>query len=103
MFSDISYDIFHKRSQPEYAGIDMMHMPCVHSNISVTARLDITYSQFHSFFRHCSSPVFFVSQMVSLIILLKNKGYTLKILLKRTRALLNKVKFYFGISMFRVL
>jgi hypothetical protein len=81
----------------------MMHMPCVHSNISVTARLDITYSQFHSFFRHCSSPVFFVSQMVSLIVLLKNKGYTLKILLKRTRALLNKVKFYFGISMFRVL
>ncbi len=38
------------------------------------------------------------SQMVSLIVILKNKGYPLKILLKRTTGLLNKPKFLFGIS-----
>jgi hypothetical protein len=44
---------------------------------------------------------FFVSQMVSLIVLLKNKGYPQKILLKRSRGLFNKEKFLFGISAFR--
>jgi len=40
--------------------------------------------------------------MVSLIIFLKVKGYPLKILLKRTRGLLIKEKFFFGISTFGV-
>jgi len=40
--------------------------------------------------------------MVSLIVLLKIKGYPLEILLKRTRGLLNKEKFLFGISAFGV-
>ncbi len=31
----ISCDIFDKCSQPEYAGIEMIHMPHVHSNISI--------------------------------------------------------------------
>jgi hypothetical protein len=43
---------------------------------------------------------FFVSQMVSLIVLLKNKGYPQKVLLERTRGLVNKEKFLFGISAF---
>jgi hypothetical protein len=43
---------------------------------------------------------FFVSQIVILIVLLKNKGYRQKILLERTRGLLNKEKFHFGISAF---
>jgi hypothetical protein len=38
--------------------------------------------------------------MVSLIVLLKNKGYPLKILLKRTRGLLNKDNFNIRISAF---
>jgi hypothetical protein len=36
--------------------------------------------------------------MVSLIVFLKAKGYPLKVLLKRTRGLLLKEKFLFGIS-----
>ncbi len=40
--------------------------------------------------------------MVSLIVLLKSKGHPLRILLKRTRGLLNKEKFLFGISAFGV-
>ncbi len=36
---------------------------------------------------------FFISPMVSLIVLLNNKGYPLKILLKWTRGLLNKEEF----------
>jgi len=32
----LSCDIFDKRSQPEYAGIEMIRMPHVHSNISIT-------------------------------------------------------------------
>jgi hypothetical protein len=36
------------------------------------------------------------------MVLLKNKGYALKNLLKRTRGLLRKEKFLFGISAFGV-
>ncbi len=49
---------------------------------------------------------FFISQMVSLIVLLNNKGCPLKILLKWTRGLLNKEEFLFRISaigVFRVI
>ncbi len=36
-----SCDIFDKHSQPEYTGIEMLRMPHVHSNISVTAKLGV--------------------------------------------------------------
>jgi hypothetical protein len=45
---------------------------------------------------------FFVFQMVSLIVFLKAKGYPLKVLLKRTRGLVLKEKFLFGISAFGI-
>jgi hypothetical protein len=70
----ISCDIFDKGSQPEYAGIEMIRMPHVHSNISITAQLGVISSQFYRFLRLCSCKEFFVSQMVSLIVLLKTKG-----------------------------
>jgi hypothetical protein len=57
---------------------------------SQVAKLGIVNSQFYKFLRLCSSKDFFVSQMVSLIVPLKNKGYPLNILCKRTRGLLNK-------------
>ncbi len=41
----LSCDIFDKCSQPEYAGIEMIRMPHVHSNISVTAKLGVINSQ----------------------------------------------------------
>jgi hypothetical protein len=44
-------------------------------------------SQFYRFLRTCSSKDFFVSQLFSLIVLLKNKGYPLKILFKCWRGL----------------
>ncbi len=75
----------------------------VHSNISITAKLGVINTQIYRFPRLCSCKKFFVSQMVSLIVLLKNEGYPVKILLKRTRGLLNKGKFLFGISAFGVL
>ncbi len=37
----LPYDIFDKRSQPKYAGIEMIRMPRVHSNISMTAKLGL--------------------------------------------------------------
>jgi hypothetical protein len=92
--------IFDKHSQPEYAGIDMICIPHVHSNIYVTAKLGVINSQFYSFLRICTSKAFFGSQMVSLSVLLKSKDHPLKILLKRTRGLLNKVQCLFGISAF---
>jgi hypothetical protein len=42
----ISCDISDKHSQPEYAGIEMICMPHVQSNISVTAMLEVINSQF---------------------------------------------------------
>jgi hypothetical protein len=59
-------------------GIEMIHMPHVHFNNSITAKLGVINSQFHRFLRLCSCKEFFVSQMVSFIVQLKNKGYPLK-------------------------
>ncbi len=98
----LSCDIFDKRSQPEYAGIEMIRMPHVHSNVSMTAKLGVINSQFYRFLRLCSCQKFFVFQMVSLIVLLKAKGYPFKVLLKRTRGLVFKDKFLFGISTFGI-
>jgi hypothetical protein len=39
-------DYFDKRSQPEYAGIEMIYVPLIHSNISITAKLGVINSQF---------------------------------------------------------
>jgi hypothetical protein len=83
--------IFDNCSQPLYAGIEMIHMPHVHSNISI-AQLGVTNSQFYRFLRLCSCKEFLVSQMVSRILLLKIQGHPLRILLKRSRGLLNKKK-----------
>jgi hypothetical protein len=80
----------------------MICMPHVHSNISITAKLGVINNQFYRFLRLCSWKEFFVSQMVNLIVLLKNKGYPLRILLKRTRGLLNNEKFFFEILAFGV-
>jgi hypothetical protein len=95
-------DIFDKHSQPEYAGIEMIRMPHVHSNISMTTKLGVINSQFYRFLSLCSCKKFFVFQMVSLIVFLKVKGYPLKVLLKRTRGLVLKEKFLFGISTFGI-
>jgi hypothetical protein len=78
----------------------MICMPHVHSNISIAAKFGVINSQLYRFLRLFNSKAFFVSQMASLIVLLKNKGYPL---LKRARGLLNKVKFLFGLSVFGVL
>jgi hypothetical protein len=79
----------------------MIRMPHVHSNISMTAKLGVINSQIYRFLRLCGCK-FFVSQMVSFIVFLKAKGYPLKVLLKRTRVLLLKEKFLFGISAFGI-
>jgi hypothetical protein len=42
----LSCDIFVKRSQPEYAGIEMIRMPHVHSNISMTVKLGLSIVNF---------------------------------------------------------
>jgi hypothetical protein len=98
----LSCNIFDKRSQPEYAGIEIIRMPHVHSNISMTAKLRVFNSQFYRFLRLCSCKKFFVFQMVNLIVFLKAKGYPLKVLLKRTRGLVLQEKFLFGISAFGI-
>jgi hypothetical protein len=59
----LSCDIFDKHSQPEYAGIEMIRMPHVHCNISMTAKLGVINSQIYRFLRLCSCKKFFVSQM----------------------------------------
>jgi hypothetical protein len=87
----LSCDIFDKRSQPEC----LMFIP-------ISQLLGFINSQFYRFLRLCSCKKFFVFQMVSLIVLLKIKGYPLKIILKRTRGLLNKEKILYAISAFGV-
>ncbi len=104
LFSVLSFILWNslKRSQPEYAGIEMIRIPQVHCNISTTAKLGVINSQFYRFFRLCCCKKFFVFQMVCLIVFLKAKGYPFKVLLKRTRGLVLKEKFLFGISAFGI-
>ncbi len=92
----ISCDMFDKHSQPQV----LTRSVC--SNISDTAKFGVINNQFYRCLRLCCCKDFFVSQMVNLVFLLKNKGYPLRILLKRTRGLLNRGKFLFGISVFGV-
>jgi hypothetical protein len=98
----LSCDIFDKHSQPESAGIELIRMPHVHSNISMTVKLGVINSQFCRFLRLCSCKKFFVFQLVSLVVFLKAKGYPFKVLLKRTRGLVLKEKFLFEISAFGI-
>jgi hypothetical protein len=67
--------------------------PRVHSNISTTVKLGDINSQFYSYWRFRSCEKFFVSHMGSLIVLLKNKDYPLKIWLRGLEVLFIKEKF----------
>jgi hypothetical protein len=51
---------------------DMICTPHDHSNVSITSELGVINSQFYMFLRHYSSKVFLISQMVNLIVILKN-------------------------------
>jgi hypothetical protein len=55
----------------------MICMCHVYSKMSITAKLGIINSQLYRFLRLCCSKDFFVSQTVSLLVFLKNKGYPL--------------------------
>jgi hypothetical protein len=46
-------------TRPEYAGIEMIRMPHVHSNISIILKLGVINSQFYRFLRLCSCKKFF--------------------------------------------
>jgi hypothetical protein len=48
-------DIFKKCMQPGYAGIDMIHMSWIHSNLSITAKLGIINNWL------CNSKIFSIS------------------------------------------
>jgi hypothetical protein len=56
----LSCDIFYKHFQRKHVGIDMIRMPHVHSNISMTAKLGDINSQFYRFLRLCSCKKFFL-------------------------------------------
>jgi hypothetical protein len=60
-------DIFDKRSQPEYAGTEMIRKPHVPSNIPMTIKLRVINSQFYKFLRLCNCKKFFVFQMLVLL------------------------------------
>jgi hypothetical protein len=61
-------EIFDKSTQPEYAGLDMIHMPHIDSNISIAANLGTINSVFYRFLRLSSSNIlcFSVGQSHSL-------------------------------------
>jgi hypothetical protein len=58
----------------------MIHMPHVHSNIFNITKLGIMNSQFYRILKLYNFKDSFISRMVNLIFLLKNKSYPLKIL-----------------------
>ncbi len=58
----------------QFLGIDSIHMPHIHSNISITAKLGIINNQFYRFLRLCSCNLFLDSEMVSIFVILKNES-----------------------------
>ncbi len=54
----ISCDIFDKRSQLEYAGVEIICMPYVHSNISIIAKLGVINSLIYRSLMLCTCKVF---------------------------------------------
>jgi hypothetical protein len=67
-------------TRQKYVGIDMIHMPRVHSNICIITNLGIMNSQFYKILKLYKFKDFLISCMVNLIFPLKNKSYPLKIL-----------------------
>jgi hypothetical protein len=59
----IPYDIFGERFELEYTSVDMIHMPHVHSNISIIVKLGFISNQFYKFLRLCVFKDFLVSHM----------------------------------------
>ncbi len=49
----LSYDIVEKRSQLEYANVELIRMPPVQSNVSTTTELWVMNSRFHRFLKLC--------------------------------------------------
>jgi hypothetical protein len=80
-------------------------MPLLHSRLLVHSMSTISgkYAFMVDLLRLCSCKEFFVSEMASLIVLLKNKGIILKILLKRTRGLLGKENPFWNFNIWSIL
>jgi hypothetical protein len=72
------------------AGNDMICLFHIHCSIFISAKLGVINNQF---LRGLNSKAFFESQMVSFVVLLKNKDYPQKIHVTRTRGCLSKGKF----------
>jgi hypothetical protein len=75
------------------AGNDMICLFHIHCSIFITAKLGVINNQVLRFLRGLNSEAFFDSQMVSFVVLLKNKDYPQKIHITRTRGCLSKAKF----------
>jgi hypothetical protein len=52
----------------------MIRMSHVHSNISITAKWELSIVNFTGFWGFVVLKIFLISQMVNLIVFLKNKG-----------------------------
>ena len=98
----LEVDIYDKRPQPEYSILKIIHMPRISSNISIIAKYGVICSQLFRFSRLCSSKDAFILQSCNLILLLVEKGYSFKQILKKVRTFLNRKKIIFGISSFGI-
>ena len=96
----LEVDIYDKRLEPEYANLNIIRMPHIFSNISLIAKYGVICSQLFRFSRLCSNKISFIIQSCHLILLLVEKGYSFKKILKKVRSFLNCSKFIFGISSF---
>ena len=96
--SGLEVDIYDKRSQPEYSGVQIIRMPDIESNISVIAKYGVINSQLHRFFRLCTTKEAFIAQCTNLIILLIQKGYSKRKVMKKVVTFLYMKSFIYGIS-----
>ena len=79
----LEVDVYDKRLELEYANLDIIRMPHIFSNISLTTKYGAICSQLFRFSRLCSSKIAFIIQSCGLILLLVKKGYSFKKIFKK--------------------
>lgn len=102
----LEVDIYDKREQPEYSGLKIIRMPHIESNISNMAKYGVINSQIHRYLRLCTTKEGFINQCSNLIILLLQKDYNKRKIMRKLKRILYMKSYVHGISalgMFRII
>jgi hypothetical protein len=88
--------IYDKRRLPQFAHLHLIKYPHINSALGESAKYGVLTSQFHRYRRLCTEVGNFTSEVALLVRTLSGKGYCLRRLLSRLKALLHAYRGQFG-------